>query len=70
MCRERASTAALNKTTLPERHWQRVAADLFEIDDKRYIVVIDYFSRYVEIAYLSSITSDQVIGKLKNIFAR
>ncbi|XP_062574010.1 uncharacterized protein K02A2.6-like [Saccostrea cucullata] len=60
----------LKTTTLPERPWQRIAADLFEIDDKHYIAVMDYFSRYLEIAYLPSITSDQVIGKLKNIFAR
>lgn len=60
----------LKTTTLPERPSQRIAADLFEIDDKHFLAVIDYFSRYLEIAYLPSITSDQVIGKLKNIFAR
>ena len=31
---------------------------------------MDYFSRYLEIAHLSNIRSEQVIGKLKNIFAR
>ena len=60
----------LKTTTVPERPWQRIAADLFEIDDKRLLAVIDYCSRYLEIACLPSITSDQVIGKLKNIFAR
>jgi transposase InsO family protein len=31
---------------------------------------MDYFSLYLDIAHLSNITSEQVIGKLKNIFAR
>lgn len=33
-------------------------------------MVIDYFSRIIEIAFLQSITSAHVIGKMKNIFAR
>jgi transposase InsO family protein len=32
--------------------------------------VVDYFSRYLEIAYLNSLTSDTVIGKFRNILAR
>ena len=35
-----------------------------------FLVVCDYFSRYIEIAYLESIKSEIVIEKLKNIFAR
>ncbi|XP_048771969.1 uncharacterized protein K02A2.6-like [Ostrea edulis] len=31
---------------------------------------MDYFSRYLEIAYLDNITSNHVVGKLKNMFAR
>ena len=60
----------LKPTVLPNRPWQKISADLCEIKDKRYLVVIDYFSRYIEIVFLTRITSDQVIGKLKNIFAR
>lgn len=33
-------------------------------------MVMDYYSRYLEIAHLSNITSRQVIFKLKNIFSR
>jgi len=37
---------------------------------KQFLVVIDYYSRFPEIAFVSSTTSDAVINKLKDIFAR
>ena len=60
----------LMPTQLPTRPWQRVGADLFDLDGRQHLVVVDYYSRYIEIAQLSNMTSAQVIGKLKNFFAR
>lgn len=57
-------------TPLPERPWQRVAADLFQWDNARYLVVVDYYSRYIEVANLTTTTTAHVTGKLKSIFAR
>ncbi|XP_056151372.1 uncharacterized protein K02A2.6-like [Lampris incognitus] len=56
-------------TPLPDRPWQRVAADLFQWNNAMYLVVIDYFSRYIEVANLSSTTTTHVTEKLKSIFA-
>ena len=55
-------------------HWfpdyprQRVSSDLFEWNKQKYMLVIDYYSWYVEIARLSTATSHDVINHLKTIF--
>ena len=46
---------------LPDRPWQKVASDLFELKGHPYLLVIDYFSRYVEVAKLSHTTSPDVM---------
>ena len=47
-----------------------MATDLFEYDGKHYLIVIDYFSRYIELVELRSKTVEHVIVALKSIFAR
>ena len=42
----------LMTTTLPERAWQRIAADLFQFEQQHYICVTDYYSRYLVIMCL------------------
>lgn len=60
----------LMPTQLPDRPWQKVGADLFVLKDKTYLLVVDYFSRYIEIAQLSPTRSTNVITHLKSMFAR
>uniref|UniRef100_A0A8C5D510 Gypsy retrotransposon integrase-like protein 1 n=1 Tax=Gouania willdenowi TaxID=441366 RepID=A0A8C5D510_GOUWI len=60
----------LMPTDLPERPWQKLGADLFTLKDKSYLLLIDYFSRYVKIAQLSPTRSVTVIVHLKSMFAR
>lgn len=45
--------------------------DLFHFDKKkRYLVVVDYYSRYPEVALLNNLKSEEIIRHLKPIFAR
>uniref|UniRef100_A0A8C6M7K5 Gypsy retrotransposon integrase-like protein 1 n=1 Tax=Nothobranchius furzeri TaxID=105023 RepID=A0A8C6M7K5_NOTFU len=60
----------LMPTEFPTRPWELVGADLFEWSNSQYLVAVDYYSQYIEIAKLSSTTSAAVIDHLKSIFAR
>lgn len=47
-----------------------MASDLFELSGKTYALVVDYYSRFVEVQLLHSTTSAGIIMALKAIFAR
>ena len=52
---------------LPQRPWERVAADLFELDGTQHLV-IDYYSRYPEVIQLHGTTSTTIVNALRSIF--
>ena len=60
----------LMMSKLPDLPWQKVATDLFSWKGSQYLLIIDYFSRYVELSKLSATTSQDVINHMKSIFAR
>ena len=55
---------------LPSYPWEKVASDLFEMNKCTYLLVVDYFSKYVEVQKLSTTTAANVIAALKSIFSR
>ena len=50
--------------------WQKVATDLFELKGVTYLLVVDYFSRFPEVAKLTTTTPASVIAALKYIFSQ
>ena len=54
----------------PQRPWEIVATDLFWLNARHHIVVVDYYSRFFEVAPLASSQSSEVISNMKAIFAR
>ena len=72
VCKESAPTVKepLLPTATPSRPWQIVGTDLFYHNRNTYLLVTDYYSRYPEIAMLTSESSSCVIKHLKSIFAR
>ena len=50
--------------------WQVVATNLFAWNGGNYVVVVDYYSRYGEMASLRNMASTAVIDKLRRVFAR
>ena len=75
-CRRRAKHRQIQSEHLiplvvPERPWQIAGTALYQFKDRIYLIVVDYFSRYIEVAYLqSSQSSLETIRALKSIFAR
>lgn len=57
------SPRPLLTTPLPSWPWQRVAADLFHWNKGNYVLLIDYYSCYVEVASLTSTTTAPVIER-------
>uniref|UniRef100_A0A8C6LLM9 Gypsy retrotransposon integrase-like protein 1 n=1 Tax=Nothobranchius furzeri TaxID=105023 RepID=A0A8C6LLM9_NOTFU len=57
-------------STLPDRPWQKLGADLFTLKGKTYLLVVDRFSRFVEMAQLNPTRSTDVITHLKSMMAR
>ena len=60
----------LKSTTFPALPWERVAVDLFTYKSQEYLLIVDYFSRFIHVAHLRTTTSVYVIKALMNWFAR
>ncbi|XP_047998259.1 uncharacterized protein K02A2.6-like [Leguminivora glycinivorella] len=55
----------------PSYPWEKIGADLLQFRDKKYLVIIDYYSKYIELAYLNTGTSAKhVILQFKSVLAR
>ncbi|UYV78845.1 K02A2.6-like [Cordylochernes scorpioides] len=57
-------------TNFPSRPWQKIGMDLFKFENKWYLVVIDYYSRFPEMIQLDRLTASVVVRSCKSIFAR
>ena len=55
---------------VPERPWATVAADIFHHKGRDYLLLVDYYSKYPEVARLTCKNSEAVILAMKDMFAR
>lgn len=55
---------------IPDRAWAKVGVDLFHCNQGDYLMCVDYYSKFPEIAKLTQTTSAHVVTTLKSIFAR
>ena len=62
------SREPLMTSPVPEYPWQVVGPDLFELNGVKYLLVVDYLSRYPEVVKLSSTTAASVITAFRAIF--
>ena len=57
-------------STISELPWQAVGTDLFQWSGSNYVLVVDYMSRFFEVAKLENSTSSTVIHHMKSFFSR
>ena len=53
----------------PTRPWEEVSTDLFSWNGEDYLLVVDSYSHYIEIAKLNNTSNKMVILHTKSIFA-
>jgi transposase InsO family protein len=52
------------------RPWSKIGADLCELNGRTLLVMVDYYSNFVEVARITSTTSRSIVKELKATFAR
>lgn len=76
MCRscekfsKRDTNEPLLPHTVPELRFQKVSCDILEFGQKIYLVLIDYFSHWIELRPLKSKSSSSIINEMQDIFTR
>ena len=55
---------------IPDRPWQKLGSDVFEHKGKPYLVVVDYYSKYIETSLMRDKTAGTIVTHMKSIFAR
>ncbi|XP_054279149.1 uncharacterized protein K02A2.6-like [Macrosteles quadrilineatus] len=55
---------------VPKLPWDKVGIDIFFFEDKKFLLVVDYLSKYVEVVILQNMTSVYVVNSLKSVFSR
>ena len=60
----------LRPTPIPDVPWQLVGSDLFTLNNEDYLVIVDYYSKFFQLAKLEDTRSKTVIMHMKSAFAR
>lgn len=54
---------------IPARPWQKVGIDIYEYKSQDYVLVVDYYSKFIETRHLKGKTAQAVVQRLKSIFS-
>lgn len=55
---------------IPDRPWQILGTDLFELDGQHFMVLVNHYSKFFEVSKISGTGSEATINALKQHFAR
>ena len=66
----RISHEPMCNTPLPEKPWQEIGTDLFEFEGRRYVIFMDYYSKWIEVVQMNNQTGRELALKFAGIIAR
>ena len=55
--------------TFPDGPWMKLGADYFDFDGKKFLLIIDYFSKFMYVEEMRTSTAKATVNKLKQIFS-
>lgn len=67
---QKSNSKELIPSDVPTDSWEIVGTDLFYINTKAYLIVVDYYSKYVEFGVLNNEFSETIVELLKSYFSR
>ncbi|XP_030845705.1 uncharacterized protein K02A2.6-like [Strongylocentrotus purpuratus] len=70
MYRPKQQAESLHPHDVPNRPWEKVAVDLSTLNNREYMVIVDYYSQFIEVCTMTSTSSKAVINHMKAVFAR
>ena len=68
--RNRAPKEPMKIHPIPTRPWSRVGCDIFQFQGRQFLILVDYYSNFIEVEKLDSLNSKTVIRILKANAAR
>ena len=69
-CHAERPTEPMLSHKIPSRPWSKIRVDLFALDGKQYLVMVDHYSDYFELEPLRNVAASTVIRAKKRNFAR
>jgi len=60
---------SLMSHSIPDRSWSKIAADLFEVKGEHYLVLVDYYSDWIEFDKMRDQTATETIALLLKQFS-
>ena len=58
------------KHEIPDHPWTKCAADLFRLQGHYYLLIVDYYSKFIAAENLPNPPSETVINKCKKVFSQ
>lgn len=55
---------------LPGGPWAVVGTDLFQFRERDYLLIVDYYTRWIEVMEIEDKSAEAVVKRMKNVFAR